>query len=233
MPEKHPRNRLVAALSVADKALLVPRLTAVTLTLRQPMEAAQKRIKTVYFPESGIVSVVAVSKRNAHAEIAIIGREGMTGVPLVLGCERSSYNAFVQVPGEAHSIDAGELLECLSKSRTMRDTFLLFAHVLSLQSSHTALASAHGTIETRLARWLLMADDRMEHGEMLLTHEFLSLMLGVRRAGITEALGRLKNRRLIQTGRGRVTILRRDQLETVADGLYGAPEAEYRRVLGR
>src|SRR5262249_39809956 len=134
--------------------------------------------------------------------------------------------------GAGQCITADDLREVLGKSATMHRCLLRFAHVFGVQSSYTALANAHGTIEERCSRWLLMSHDRLETDELLLTHDFLSLMLGVRRAGVTIALGHLEGRGLISTARGAVTIVDRDGLEESANGLYGVPEAEFERVFG-
>ena len=118
----------------------------------------------------------------------------------------------------------------MEQSATLQDVLLRYAHVFAVQSGYTALANAHGKLEERLARWLLMAQDRVGDDELLLTHEFLSLMLGVRRAGVTVALQRFERSGLIVANRGSVTIKDRDGLEENANGLYGAPEAEYERL---
>jgi CRP-like cAMP-binding protein len=118
----------------------------------------------------------------------------------------------------------------MDQSITMLKCFLRYAHIFGVQSVYTALANARGSIEERLARWLLMTRDRVDGDEMLLTHEFIALMLGVRRARVTTALQAFEGRGLIETARGCVTVKDRDGLEESANGLYGPPEAEFERM---
>ena len=225
------RNRVLDAMSNADLALLQPHLEQVPLNFRQHLQSANRRIKNVYFPESGIASVVAVGGgERRQAEIAVIGRDGMTGLAVVHGADRSPCEIFMQVEGEGQCISAEDLRQVMDESVTMLKCFLRYAHVFGVQSGYTALANARGNIEERLARWLLMSRDRVDDDEMLLTHEFIALMLGVRRAGVTGALQAFEGKGLIETARGSVTVKDRDGLEESANGLYGAPEAEFERL---
>jgi CRP-like cAMP-binding protein len=226
-----PRNGVLAVLSDADLALLQPHLERTPLKYRQQLHSANRQIKHIYFPEYGIASVVAIGGGDKRqAEVALIGREGMTGLPVVLGANRSPCDVFVQVEGEAQRIAADVLREAIRQSITLIECFLKFAHVFSVQSAFTALANAQGKIEERLARWLLMAQDRIESDELVMTHEFLALMLGVRRAGVTTALQHLERRGVVETSRGAVTVKERDGLQECANGFYGVPEAEYERL---
>jgi CRP-like cAMP-binding protein len=120
----------------------------------------------------------------------------------------------------------------MAKSTTLRDILLRYVHSMTIQIAHTAVANSQVKIEARLARWLLMAHDRVDGQQVELTHEFLALMLGVRRSGVTEALQVLEGRKLIHTARGKVTIRNRKGLERAANGSYGVPEAEYARLMG-
>jgi CRP-like cAMP-binding protein len=225
------RNRILRALSNADLALLQPHLEHAPLKFRQRLQSSNRQIKTVYFPESGIASVVAISGgEHRQAEIAIVGREGMTGLAVVHGADRSPCETFIQVAGEGQCISAEDLRAAIDKSVTMLKSFLRYAHVFGVQSDYTALANARGNIEERLARWLLMSHDRGEGDRMLLTHEFIALMLGVRRAGVTGALQGFEGKGLVATARGSVTVKDRDGLKDCANGLYGAPEAEFKRL---
>ena len=226
------RNRLLGALSNADLALLQPHLQRTPLKFRQPLQMANRKIRTVYFLESGIASVVAVSGERRQAEVALIGREGMTGIALLHGVDRSPCDVFIQVEGEGHSIPADALREAMRQSTTLTECLLRFAHVFGVQSAYTALANSQGKIEERLARWLLMAQDRVESDELLMTHEFLALMLGVRRAGVTGTLQHLEMKGMVETARGAVTVKDREGLQECADGLYGTPEAEFERLFG-
>jgi hypothetical protein len=167
-----------------------------------------------------------------QAEVAVVGFEGMAGLALVHGSLRSPCEIFMQVEGEAQCISADTFCRALEQSRSLLKRCLWYAHVFGVQSAWTALANAHGKIEERLSRWLLMAQDRLQSEKLLLTHEFLSIMLGVRRAGVTAGLQELERRSLIATARGQITIRDRDGLVETANGLYGTPEAEFERLFG-
>lgn len=180
------RNRILGAISNADLARLQPHLQPTPLKFRQRLQSANRQIRAVYFPESGIASVVSVGGgERRQAEVALIGREGMTGLPVVHGADRSPCDVFIQVEGEGQCISTEQLRQLMEQSPTLLQCFLRYAHVFAVQSGYTALANARGNIEERLARWLLMTRDRVDDDEMVLTHEFIALMLGVRRAGVT------------------------------------------------
>lgn len=223
-------NQLLRSLSKADRALLDPGLESVELKLRHIVEKAHTPIAHVYFPDSGIVSVV-VSLGKDQVEAGIVGREGMTGTAVALGNHRSPNDVFVQIAGQGHRISAKRFRVALAASRTLSQLVSLYAHVFMGQLAQTAFANGTATLEARLARWLLMAHDRQDDDELNLTHEFLAVMLSVRRSGVTEALGGLERRRLIRTKRGVIEIVSRKGLEKAAGGLYGVPEAEYKRLI--
>jgi len=227
------KNRLLACLSGADRNLLAPCLKSVQLKLRQRLEMPNERIRAVYFIERGLVSVVATGFGDRRqTEIGVIGREGMAGLALVMGSDRSAHDTFVQSEGAAHCITAADLQDVMGSSRSLHATLLRYAYVCSVSLAHTALANAQASIEERLARWLLMAHDRSHNDQIHLTHEFLSLMLGIRRAGVTTVLNAFDTRGWISHSRGCITIVDRDALQQFAADLYGVPEAEYQRLLG-
>jgi CRP-like cAMP-binding protein len=225
------RNRILACLADDDFALMERHLEPVTLKFRQRLEIANKKIDHVYFPSRGIASVVATSAAaRRQAEVALIGRDGMTGVAIVLGLNSSPNETFIQLAGDGQRIVVADLRRLMEASATLRACLLRYVHVFSIQGIHTALANSRGKLEERLARWLLMAHDRINGDELALTHDFLALMLGVRRAGVTIALHHLEAQGLVKMGRSNVTILDRDGLVESANGLYGAPEAEFDRL---
>jgi CRP-like cAMP-binding protein len=226
-----PANQLLLSLGRADYALLTPGLAPVELEVRRVMETANRAIAHVYFPDSGIISVV-VSQNKDQVEAGIVGREGMTGTAVVLGNHRSPNTSYVQMAGRGRRISAKRFREALAASGTLRFVMQRYAHVFMVQLAQTAFANGAATIEERLARWLLMAHDRQDGDELHLTHEFLAVMLSVRRAGVTEALSELERRRLIRTRRGVVQIDSRKGLMKAASGIYGVPESEYKRLLG-
>jgi len=225
-------NQLLTMLSRDDFRLLEPDLEPLVLPTRFPIEDANKSIKHVYFMEAGIASVVAVSTHAREIEVGIIGREGMSGVTVVMGNDRSPHSTYIQVAGRGLRLKADELRAAMKQSPSLQKCFLHFAQAFMIQTAHTALANGRARIEERLARWILMARDRLDSNELPLTHEFLALMLGVRRAGVTAALHELLQQGLVDSTRGNIIVRDRPGLEEAADGSYGVPEAEYRRLTG-
>lgn len=229
-PTPH-RNRLLAALSRADFGLLQPRLKFVTLGIKFELEKPNELIKHVYFMEEGIASVVAVGARES-IEIGLIGREGMSGVTVVLGDHRSPHSTYIQVAGQGLRIAVGDLRKTMEASASLRGLLMKYAQSFMIQTAHTAVANGRAKLDARLARWILMADDRLDGRKLPLTHEFLALMLGVRRAGVTETLAILEGQKLIKASRGQIQVLDRKGIEKSAGSSYGLPEAEYRRLIG-
>jgi CRP-like cAMP-binding protein len=223
------QNGLLAAMSPGDIALLKPKLEPLTLTLRQMLEPANKPIKHNFFITSGLGSVIAIGRNGHRLEVGIIGREGMTGLPVVLGNDRSPNETFIQVAGTGLRIAADDLRQAMRKSASLTRVLLNFVNAFLIQTSHTALSNGTASIEERLARWLLMAQDRLGGTEVPLTHEFLSLMLGVRRAGVTGALNQLHRKGVINLSRGRIVIIDREGLINSANGAYGIPEVMARK----
>ncbi len=215
-------NRLLARLSRADLNLLEPNFDAVDLPVRKQLHARNKRIEHVYFPESGIASIVA---DGPHAlEIGIIGREGMSGVALVMGIdERPRNETYMQVAGKGHRLSTEHLRQAMDASATLRQAFLQYAYAFMTQMADTALSNGRHKIEERLARWLLLADDRLDDHEIPLTQEFLGVMLGTARPGVTIALQELQRRGWITHRRGAVTIIDRKGLIRSSNGAYLAP----------
>jgi CRP-like cAMP-binding protein len=217
-------------LPAADLDLLRPNLESVPLKLRQVLEVPNKPIKHGYFIDYGLASIIA-SNRRKRIEVGLIGCEGMTGLAIILGNDRSPNETFIQVDGHADRIPADKLRTAIQKSRSLEKALLAFAHSFMNQTANTALSNATASVEERLARWLLMAHDRLEGDEIPLTHEFLSLMLGVRRAGVTVALRSLARKAIIGSSRGQIVVLDRDGLKASANGTYHEPERPRRRRL--
>jgi CRP-like cAMP-binding protein len=226
------RNRVLASLECADFALIEGQLEPVELKLRQRLEAANRPIKYVYFVEAGIASVVAVGPGGSRpAEVGLMGPEGMTGTAIILGGSRSPNETFVQAEGSGTRIAVDALRSAMARSAKLTGRLLCYVHCFLVQAAHTARASAEGTIESRLARWLLMARDRLDRDDLHITHEFLALMLGVRRAGVTGALDKFAADGLLQCERRHITIVDVAELRSRAGDLYGIPETELDRLL--
>jgi len=222
-------NRLLNFISVKDRKLLALNLKRIPLVLRQSLEKANQAIENVYFPEDGVASVVGDSKCLGEIEIGIIGKEGMTGLMVVMGYDRSPYDTFVQVAGSALVLSAHNLRYAMKKSPTLRELLLHYVQVFMIQTSQTALSNASTLLSQRLARWLLMVEDRLSTKEIPLTQEFIAVMLGVQRSGVSIAIADLESRGLISSKRKLIVIRNRPILEKFTNGSYGLAEAEYKR----
>jgi CRP-like cAMP-binding protein len=226
------RNHLLAALTADDFDLLQARLEKVPLNFRDMILEARAPIQHVYFPERGIASILA-NTSEGRIEVGMIGREGMVGVPVILGIDRSPHGFLIQAAGEALRITAQDLRGAIAQSPSINARLLRYVHAMMVQTAQTAYANASFNIEARLARWILMTHDRLESDDLPLTHDFLSMMLGVRRPGVTVAVQTLEGGGLIRASRGRITVLDRAKLEEVADASYGGSEAEYASIMGQ
>jgi CRP-like cAMP-binding protein len=229
MPEYPPRikcsNLILSRLSRADFSLLHHRLEPVELPLRTMLQRRSQRVKSVYFIESGFASVVDDAV-DPGIEVGIIGNEGMTGLSVVLGIDdRVETETYMQAAGSGFVIRTADLRATLAASTTLHGVMLRYVHAFMMQVTRTAVANGRTKVEERLARWLLMASDRVD-GEVQLTHEFLSLMLGVRRSGVTVALKALERERLISHRRGAIAILDGDRLRERSNGTYVAPDGQ-------
>jgi len=225
-------NQLLAGLNERDRESITSSLEPVKLALGQYLESPHTPFPYMYFVDAGIVSVVAVNPRRERAEVGLIGNEGVTGISILLGPDSSPNEVMVQGEGTAQRIEVAKLREALNASATFREHLHRYVHAFFTQASQTALVNGVGRLEERLARWLLMAHDRLQGDSLALTHEFLSIMLAVRRSGVTVALHILEGRGLIKAERKLITVLDRDGLIEAANGHYGIPEEEYARVMG-
>jgi CRP-like cAMP-binding protein len=221
-PSPKSPNRILSRLSKTDFGMLEPYLEPVDLPLRKILAAKNKRVDHVYFPESGMASVVA--NGGQAIEIGIIGREGMTGPSVVMGnTDRVPYETYMQIAGQGQRIKAGHLREAIATNNSLHQVLLAYVFSFMTQTTQTALANGRSKIEERLARWLLMARDRVDSDELPLTHEFLAIMLGVRRSGVTVALQELERKGMIAHRRSVITIIDREGLEHSSNGTYSPP----------
>lgn len=223
------QNRLLSGLPPADFALLQPDLQPTPLRLREVLVEPGERIERVYFPESGLISVVSLGE--VETEVGIVGREGLAGISVLLGVDRAPLRLNVQSAGSGLAMPVGAFQDAVAKSAVIRNMFLRYAHVFMMQSASTSYANAHFTVEQRLARWLLMTHDRLDGDDVDITHEFLAMMLCVRRPGVTVATHVLEGNHAIRARRGRITILDREKLADLARDGYGFAEAEYERLI--
>lgn len=230
-PESFSANTLLGALPKSDFDLLSSKFELKDLVMGEVLQEPNKQVEYAYFPTSGICSVIAENVEGVQAETGLIGREGFVGVPIVLFADSSPSQVIVQAEGRAIRLSRTKLLNAISKSPSLQATLLRFAHTFNVQVSQTAVANGHYTINQRLARWLLMCQDRADSNEFPMIHKFLAVMLAVRRAGITDALNFLEGKKAIRAMRGRIVVLNREVLEEVAGAAYGIPEREYRRLI--
>ncbi len=228
----HHDNRLLGVLPPDEAARALRHLTLVPMPVRQVLCGKDRPIEAVHFPVSAVVSMVSDDEAGGPVEVATIGNEGMAGLPLLLGVERSPMEVFVQVAGDGLRMEAGAFAELVDELPGLRRVLLRYAQATLAQVAQNAACLATHELERRCARWLLMTHDRVGGESFELTHEFLGLMLGVRRAGVTEAMGRLQARGLVGYDRGLVTVLDRAGLDEASCGCYRLIRREYDRLLG-
>ncbi|MDX6807130.1 Crp/Fnr family transcriptional regulator [Terrihabitans rhizophilus] len=226
-------NHILAALTVEDRSLLRPLLQTVDLPRGAVIEAEDAIPPFVYFLEGGLASILAVTPHeDDKIEVGLYGREGMSGTAILHDVDHGPLRTVIQCAGSAQRVQFAKLQDLLVQRPAISAVFSKWQRVFAVQLAHTALSNGRNSLEKRLARWILMAHDRIGH-ELDLTHEFLSVMLGVRRAGVTTAIHMLEGEYLIKATRGRIVVLNRVGLKERAGAAYGVPEAYYERVLGR
>ena len=225
-------NRLLSLLSDHDYERLRPHLSPVVFDYKKSLYEASRAIDQVYFPVDGVASLVITTAEGASAEVGTIGNEGMVGLPICLGDDNAPSSVYVQVPGTALKIDARVFRGELAASPTLNLIMLRYAHAFFNQVAQSAACAHLHMVEQRCCRWLLMTRDRMPTGNFLLTHEFLGMMLGVRRTTVTDVMGSLQKAGLIRYRRGHVTILDHEALQQRACECYDISKAEFDRLLG-
>jgi CRP-like cAMP-binding protein len=225
------RNRLLRAMAPDDFVLVGPHLEQVPLPRGKVLIEPNQPIEHVIFPETGVASVVALNSDSRPVEIGIVGREGLVGPSVFLGVDRTPHQSFFQMEGAGYQIPTRNMIRALEASPSLHDLLLRYIHVLMVQTAATAMSNGDSVLSERMARWLLMCHDRVDGDELALTHEFLSLMLAVRRPGVTEAIHLLEGTGIIKARRAHITILDRERLEETAGNSYGVPEAEYERLI--
>jgi CRP-like cAMP-binding protein len=225
-------NRLLAGLPAKDRKPLMARCEEVELSFGQVLDEPGERIGHVYFPVDSFVSLVTKAAGEASLEVGLVGDEGMHGVSLVLGIDASPLHALVQGAGPAYRMSAHAFRrECAARPALQR-VLNRYLYVLMSQLAQSAACTRYHMIEARLARWLLMTQDRAHAETFSVTHEFLAWMLGVRRVGVTGAASALQRRQLISYRRGVVTVLNRRGLESASCPCYEINRNVYERILG-
>jgi CRP-like cAMP-binding protein len=226
------RNRLLTSLRRKDRQRLLSSCEQVEITFGDVLWEPKQRIRHVYFPLDGFVSKLVPVDARENLELALVGNEGMLGVPLVLGLTSSSYQALVQGSGSALRMSAASFRRYLELIPALRQQLNRYVYVLQAQLAQSAACNNFHTLDKRLARWLLMTHDRAHFGKFHLTHKFLAQMLGVRRVGVTNAAGVLQKLKLVSYTRGDITVLDRASLEKASCSCYESSQDTYKSILG-
>ncbi|CAD7029926.1 Crp/Fnr family transcriptional regulator [Pseudorhizobium halotolerans] len=226
------RNVLLSRLEPEELAKFSRDIVTVDLPKNFLIAAFDGPIDYVYFPDSGIASIVAISPEGNKAEAGMFGREGFSPVQAAVGAGVSPHEIVMQAAGSGHRIAYTKFLTAMESSRPFAHIVACYSQALAIQVTYTALSNVSHPVDERLARWLLMCHDRVDGDELNLTHEYISLMLAVRRPSVTTALHVLEGNRFIRSERGRISIRNRAALEEFAHDAYGKPEKEYERLIG-
>jgi CRP-like cAMP-binding protein len=224
-------NRLLAALPAAEFARLEPQLKLVAMPLGTVLYESGIRLKHVYFPSTLIVSLLFDMADGASAEIAVVGNDGVVGVSLFMGGESTPSRAVVQTAGHAYRLSGALLKGEFGLAGPMQRLLLRYTQTLIMQMAQTAACNRYHSLDQQLCRWLLLSLDRLASNELVVTHELISNMLGVRRESVTEAAGNLQDAGLIQYRRGHITVTDRPGLEARSCECYATVRAECHRLL--
>jgi CRP-like cAMP-binding protein len=224
-------NWLLSALADAEWQRISPHLQPVSMPLGQVLYDAGGKLPFVFFPTTAIVSLLYVMENGASAEIAVVGNEGLVGVSLFMGGESTSSQAVVQATGEGFRLPANVLMQEFNRGGAVLHLLLRYTQALITQMAQTSVCNRHHALEQQLCRWLLLTLDRLRSSEVVMTQELLSTILGVRRATISDAAGRLQKDGMIRYERGHISVLDRPALEGRACECYAVVKKEYDRLL--
>lgn len=230
-PPVFAANRLLTALPTGDRELIVRHCEVIQFKFGEIVYNQGDQIRHVYFPTGGFISLVTPLEGNAGLEVGLIGNEGLLGITLLLGVEIAPFQALVQGSGSALRLTAAAFTLELAQSPALQGLLKRYLYVTLSQLAQTAACCRIHVVEARLARWLLMTQDRAHANTFHITHLFLAYMLGVRRVGITKAASSLQRRKLISYQRGNITILDRPGLETAACACYHAETQTYELIM--
>ena len=224
-------NHLLAALPEAEWARVSEHLVLVDMPLGRVVYESGQQLSRAYFPTTSIVSLLYVMEDGASAEISIVGNEGLVGIALFMGGETTPSRAVVQSAGWAYRLDARVLKDEFGRAGPVQRLFLRYTQALITQMAQTAVCNRHHSIDQQLCRWLLLSMDRLPSNELKMTQELIANMLGVRRAGVTEAAMKLQDAGLIRYSHGHIEVLDRPALEQRVCECYGVVKRESDRLL--
>ena len=222
-----PANRLLAALPAKEYAHLLPNLEEIPLTYAEIIYEQGEAIRYIYFPNSGMISLLTHAAEGEVLEVGVVGNEGMIGLPVFLGVETSRNQVIVQGDGAALRIKTEDFIKECGRGGSLPKLLRRYTHALITQVSQTVACNRFHLIEERLMCWLLLMHDRMQTDKFKITQEFLSKMLGVRREAVSKSAANLQQRKLIEYSRGIVSIINRAALEAAACNCYSIVKAEY------
>ncbi len=233
-PDLHSikKNHLLAELPDEEFERILPHLIPTSLTLGQVLYESGDRLDYVYFPTTAIVSLLYIMENGSTAEIGVVGNDGILGIALFMGGDTTPNRAVIQSAGEAFKMIAKDLMNEFSLGGKLHNLLLRYTQALITQISQTAVCNRLHTVEQQLCRWLLLSHDRLDSDKLVMTHDLISNMIGVRREGITLAAQKLSARKLIKNVRGTITIIDRPGLERAVCECYKVVNDEYNRLLG-
>jgi CRP-like cAMP-binding protein len=226
------KNRLLADLPDEEFDRVLSTLESVPLRLGQVLYESGDKLEHVYFPTTTIISLLYVMENGATAEIGVVGNDGILGIALFMGGDTTPNRAVIQSAGDALKMSAEDLKAEFTLGGKFHNLLLRYTQALITQISQTAVCNRLHPIEQQLCRWLLLSHDRLDSDELVMTHDLISNMLGVRREGVTLAAQKLANRNLIRNDRGTITVLDRGGLEKLVCECYAVVNTEYQRLLG-
>jgi CRP-like cAMP-binding protein len=231
IPPDQAANQLLASMPMPEWQRIGPLLEAVDLPLGRVLYESGSKMEHVYFPIDAIVSLLYVMENGASAEIAVVGNEGLVGIALFMGGETTPSRAVVQSAGKGYRLRAADIKDEFNRAGPVLHLLLRYTQALITQMTQTAACNRHHALDQQLCRWLLLSLDRLSGNELVMTHELIANMLGVRREGVTEAALKLQRLGMIRYARGHITVLDRKALEGRVCECYAVVKKEYERLL--
>lgn len=231
IPPDQAANQLLASMPMPEWQRIGPLLEVVDLPLGRVLYESGSKMGHVYFPIDAIVSLLYVMENGASAEIAVVGNEGLLGIALFMGGETTPSRAVVQSAGKGYRLRAADIKDEFNRAGPVLHLLLRYTQALITQMTQTAACNRHHALDQQLCRWLLLSLDRLSGNELVMTHELIANMLGVRREGVTEAALKLQRLGMIRYARGHITVLDRKALEGRVCECYAVVKKEYERLL--